>query len=213
MRDPHANEPFVATGPALDSERTVVIAVHGRGASPDDILSLATRLGRPEVSFLAPAAAHRTWYPYSFLADIPRNEPYLTSALSTLGRMVAEVERAGVPRRRIIFMGFSQGACLSSEFVVRNPGRWGGLIAFSGGLIGPPGTTWDESGSLDGTPAFLGCSDVDAHIPRARVEESASVFTRMAAAVTLCLYPGMGHVVNDDEISRAGALIDSATGA
>ena len=183
--------------------------IHGPGAAPEDILGLAGALNRPGVTYLAPAAVNNTWYPYSFLTDTSKNEPYLSSALSVLGALVAEIEAAGIARDRIVVMGFSQGACLTSEFAIRNASRFGGFVAFSGGAIGPPGTTWNEDGRFDSTPMFFGCSDVDAHIPEARVHETSAICTRMGAKVTTKIYPGMGHLVNDDEISHAQALLDS----
>lgn len=209
--DPHHGQPVVSEGAPLGQGRAVVIMVHGRGASPDAILSLVPRLARPAVTWLAPAAAGNSWYPYSFLSDTAKNEPFLSSALASLGRLVDDLGARGIARRNIVFLGFSQGACLSSEFLVRNPGTWGGLVVLSGGLIGPPGTTWPESGSFGQMPAFFGCSDVDSHIPRERVEDSAAVFERMGASVTVRLYAGMGHVVNEDEIDHAKAVIDHAS--
>ncbi|MGD9905473.1 MAG: alpha/beta hydrolase [Vicinamibacterales bacterium] len=209
--DPHAAGDVVSTGAPLGRGRAVVIAVHGRNASPRNILDLARPLAHPDVSWLAPAAANNAWYPLSFLAPREHNEPYLTSALRRLAALVTTAVTAGVPRERVVVLGFSQGACLAAEFVASHPARYGGLIAFSGGLIGPPGSTWDTSGSLAGTPAFLGCSDVDTHVPKVRVEESAAVLGAMGAAVTLRIYPGMGHLVNDDELDHARAVIALAT--
>ena len=151
-------------------------------------------------NYLALAAANNTWYPYSFMAETMMNEPALSSALQALDRLVADVEARGIRREQIVLLGFSQGACLTAEFAVRGPARYGGIMIYSGGLIGAPGTTWDHPGSFDGTPVFLGCSDVDAHVPKVRVDESAEVFARMGARVTERIYPGMGHLVNDDEI-------------
>lgn len=209
--DPHAGQPVLSAGAPLGAS-PVVILLHGRGAGPEDILTLASALQRPGVTYLAPSAANRTWYPYSFLADIEKNEPYLSSALSMLSALVAGLEARGVRRDRIVLGGFSQGACLSSEFAVRHAGRYGGVLALSGGLIGPPGTTWRREGSFAGTPVFFGCSDVDAHIPKERVGESAEVFARMGADVTTRLYPGMGHLVNEDEIEAARRVIDGVPG-
>ena len=186
-----------------------MIMVHGRNAAPENILDLCQVLDRPGFSCLAPAAAGNTWYPCSFLAERPRNEPGLSSALQALGELVERVLSHGVERRHLILLGFSQGACLASEFAVRHPGRFGGVIALSGGLIGPPGTTWDMRGSFDRTPVFLGCSDVDSHVPKERVDESAVVFERMGADVTKRIYPGMGHLVNQDEIVFTRALMDT----
>lgn len=208
--DVHAGQPVVHAGAPLGEAPSAVIMVHGRGASPANILELVPRLGNANLTYLAPAAADSTWYPYSFMADIPSNEPRLSSALGVLGSLVARVEAAGIPRSRIVLLGFSQGACLSAEFAVRHASRFGGVVVFSGGLIGPPGTEWPMNGEFAGTPVFLGCSDVDAHIPKGRVIESADVFSRMGAHVTTRIYPGMGHLVNDDELAFAKRLLDAA---
>jgi predicted esterase len=195
-----------------------VIMIHGRGAGPQNILDLVPALARANVTYLAPAAADNTWYPYSFMTEVAKNEPFLSSALSVLGSLVSEIEAAGITRDRIVMMGFSQGACLTTEFAIRNASRFGGFVAFSGGAIGAPGTKWDEfhlrqgyggQAPFDGTPIFFGCSDVDPHIPEARVRESAEVCARMGAGVTTRIYPGMGHLVNDDEIAYAQTLLDS----
>jgi predicted esterase len=183
--------------------------IHGRNASPQNILDLVPRLNRPRWTYLAPAAAGNTWYPLSFLSEIDRNEPYLTSALRRLDRLAGEVAAEGVAKAHIVLLGFSQGACLASEFACRHAARYGGIIAFSGGLIGPPGTGWVYEGRFDGTQVLFGCSDVDAHVPMDRVDESARVFERMGAEVTKRIYPGMGHLVNDDEIELAKRLLDS----
>ena len=143
------------------------------------------------------------------MAEIDRNEPWLSSALSVLGALVERIEAAGVPRDRIVLLGFSQGACLATEFAVRHPTRYGGLVAFSGGAIGPPGTRWNESGRFDGTPVFFGCSDRDAHVPESRVTESAELCARMGAQVTKRIYPGMGHTIIEDEIRWAQNLLDA----
>ena len=184
-----------------------MILLHGRGATAPSILLLAEELYHPAFAYLAPQAAGDTWYPYTFLAPIRNNEPWLSSALSAVGDAVAQVEAAGIPTERIVLGGFSQGACLAAEFVARNARRYGGLLVFSGGLIGPPGTPRDYSGSLDGTPIFLGCSDSDPHIPKERVEESAEVFERMGASVTKKLYPNMGHTIMPDEINVAREIV------
>jgi phospholipase/carboxylesterase len=216
---PHFGQPVATAGAPLGQGRAVVIMIHGRGAGPANILSLAPEFGRslgsardrPEVTYLAPAATNGTWYPYSFLADREMNEPYLSSALRVVGELVDHVTAAGIPKHKILLLGFSQGACLSSEFAVRNAARYGGILIYSGGVIGPAGTTWNEPGSFDGTPVFLGCSDVDAHVPKARVDESAAIFTRMGATVTKRIYPGMGHLVNEEEIEFTKKLIDEVT--
>jgi predicted esterase len=196
-------------GKPLGEAPVVVILIHGRGAGPDNIIELAGAIGEPNATYLAPAAADRTWYPYSFMTEIAKNEPYLSSALSVVGSLVAQAEAAGIARDHIVVMGFSQGACLTTEFAIRNASRFGGFIAFSGGAIGPAGTVWDTSKKFDGTPMFFGCSNIDAHIPETRVNESAAMCERMGAAVTKKIYPGMGHLVNDDEIAHARALLNS----
>lgn len=211
--DPHKGQPVITAGAALGHAPAAVIMVHGRGASPANILELVPLLQHLELTYLAPAAADRTWYPHSFMTDVAGNEPWLSSALHVLDSLVARIEAAGVPRARIVLLGFSQGACLSAEFAVRAASRFGGIVVFSGGLIGPPGTTWPHAGEFAGTPVFLGCSDVDPHIPKTRVIESADVFNRMGADVTTRIYPGMGHLVNDDEIAFARRMLDAAGAA
>ena len=206
---PHAGQPLVSAGVPLGQGTAVVIAVHGRGAGPANILDLVPRIGRDDLTWLAPAAADRTWYPYSFMAPREKNEPGLSSALDVLQSLVDEVVSGGVPHARLVLLGFSQGACLTAEFAARNPARYGGIIVLSGGLIGPPGTAWNLPGAFDGTPILLGSSDVDTHVPRTRVEETATVFETMGAAVDKRIYSGMGHVVNDDEIEAARTMLDS----
>jgi predicted esterase len=212
-QDPHAGQPVATAGPEMTSKSTVVILMHGRNAGPSNILDLASHLHQHGVTYLAPAAAGRTWYPLSFLAPRTQNEPFLSSALAAVGRVVDDAIHRGVPLHRIVIGGFSQGACLATEFVYRHTKPLGGLIALSGGLIGPAGTTWHRTESLAGMPAFFGCSDVDAHVPRVRVEESAAVFSTLGANVTPCIYPGMGHMVNDDEIAHAASMIAAIGGA
>lgn len=204
---PHEGQPVVEAGAPLGTA-PVVILVHGRNSAPANILDLARRFERPALTYLAPAAANRTWYPQSFLAPIAENEPGVSSGIAVVAGLVARAEAAGVPRHRIVVGGFSQGACLTSEFAVRHPARYGGLLIFSGGAIGAPGTTWTTDGNFSGTPVFLGCSDIDAHVPETRVRETADVFTRLGANVTLRIYPGMGHLVSDEEIALAQAVLD-----
>ena len=210
--EPHAGQPVVEAGVPLGEAPAAVIMVHGRNAAPANILDLVPRLARPNLTYLAPAAANRTWYPHSFMAEIADNEPGLSSGLGVLAALVARTEAAGVPRSRIVLLGFSQGACLTAEFAVRHASRFGGVVVFSGGVVGPPGTQWDEPGRFDGTPAFFGCSDRDSHVPEPRVIESAGLFARMGADVTTRIYPGMGHLVNEDEIAHAQRLLDVVAG-
>lgn len=183
--------------------------VHGRGAGPRNILDLVPRIGHEGVAYVAPAAAGGAWYPKSFMAAIEENEPGISSGISVVHALIDEVVAAGIAQDHVVLLGFSQGACLACTAAQRRPGRYGGVIAFSGGLIGPPGTQWDKDGDFDGTPVFFGCSDVDSHVPEVRVRESAHVFERMRAVVSTRIYPGMGHLVNDDEAAVARDLIAS----
>jgi len=207
---PHEGGPIMLAGASLDTARGAAIMVHGRGASPANILDLVPAIDRPDIAYLAPGAAGGTWYPNSFTAERERNEPGITSGLGVIGSLVEMLGSRGFASRQILLLGFSQGACLTSEFAMRHPRRYAGVMVLSGGLIGPPGTTWDQvSGDLEGTLVFLGCSDVDPHIPADRVLESEAVFRRLGADVTRVLYPGMPHLVNDDEIGRVQKAIDA----
>ena len=185
-----------------------MILLHGRGASADDILGLAAELRVADVAFLAPEAAGSTWYPKTFLAPLPENEPWLSSALSRIDTLVGQLrDQHGVPPERIGLLGFSQGACLTLEYVARQTAPYAAVVGLSGGVIGPPGTPRDDPGSLAGARAFLGCSDIDAHIPIDRVRESTTVYRRMGAEVDERIYPRMGHTVNQDEIEAVRALL------
>jgi predicted esterase len=197
---PHGGQPVRMAGVALPAAQAAMIMVHGRGASAEDILSLTEELDGPGFAFLAPQAAGHQWYPNSFLAPIPSNEPGLSSGLAVLAALLEQIAAAGIPPEKTLLLGFSQGACLTLEFVARHARPYGGVAGLSGGLIGPPGTPRAYPGSLDGTPVFLGCSDVDFHIPKERVEESAIVLRGLGGTVTARLYPNMGHTVNMDEI-------------
>ena len=185
-----------------------MVLLHGRGASAEDILSLAGELDAPDVVLVAPDAHQGTWYPFSFLAPLERNEPHLSSALMLVGAIVTALDETGIPPARQLLLGFSQGGCLALEFAGRNARRYGGVAGLSAGLIGPPGRQWAFQGSLDGTPVFLGCSDPDPHIPRERVEESGRELSRIGGAVGVRIYPGLGHAVNRDELARVQELID-----
>jgi predicted esterase len=205
--DPHRDIAVAAAGRPLETAAAVAILLHGRGATAESILDLARALGQDRFAYLAPEAAGNTWYPYSFLVPIERNEPWLSSAIARLARLVGELESHGFGGDRVLILGFSQGACLSVEFAARHARRYGGIAGLSGGLIGPPGTPRDYPGSLGGTPVFLGCSDRDPHVPLERVEESATVLERMGARVTTRIYPRMGHTVNADEITVVSAMM------
>ena len=205
--DPHPNGPLLTAGTPLDRAPAAVVMIHGRGATAESILALATELAYPEFAYLAPQAVGNTWYPHTFLAPIPSNEPFLSSALAAVAAVLERVAAAGIPPEQTVLLGFSQGACLALEFAARNARRYGGLVGLSGGLIGPDGTPRDYPGSLAGTPVFLGCSDVDAHIPATRVRESADVLRRLGGDITARLYPGMGHTVNRDEIAFVQGML------
>jgi len=208
--DPHGGQPLRTAGAPLAEARVAMIMVHGRGASAESILTLAPALASPGVAFLAPQAGSsqgNQWYPYTFMAPIERNEPGISSGMRAIERALARIGEAGIPPARTLFLGFSQGACLASEFVARHARRYGGLAVLSGALIGPDDTPRDYPGSLEGTPVFLGCSDMDSHIPARRVQESAEVLQRLGGDVTLRLYPGMGHLVNDDEVETVRAMV------
>lgn len=205
--DPHAGQPVLRRGPAQAQPRLAVILLHGRGDSAAGILGLADAFEAPGVAWLAPQAAGNTWYPYPFLAPMQQNEPGLSSSLRVIGGLVKTLDAEGVPADRIALMGFSQGACLAQEYAARNARRYAGIVGLSGGLIGPPGTPRNYAGSFDGTPVFLGCSDVDPHIPVERVHESAEVFRRMGAEVDERIYPRLGHTVNQQEIDAVAGLL------
>ena len=207
---PHGAEHALMAGAPLERASGAIIAIHGRGAGAEDIIALAQEVAPPDVTILAPQAAGNTWYPYRFLEPTARNEPFLSSALRTVTGLVTQLGEQGIPPERVALLGFSQGACLALESAARNPRRYAGIIGFSGGLIGPPGTPFNFAGSLDGAPVFLGCSDVDPHIPKERVEESAVALKRLGATVDIRLYPGMGHTINRDELDAARAILAQA---
>ncbi len=183
-----------------------MILTHGRGASAADIMTIAAEVMFPGVAYLAPQAAGSTWYPNPFTAPLEANEPYLSSALEVLSTLLGRVMKT-IPADRVVLLGFSQGACLTLEFAARNARKYGGVVGLSGGMIGPDGTPRDYAGNFEQTPVFLGCSDVDPHIRKDRVTEAAQVFERMGAAVTMKLYPGMGHTVNEDEIDHVRRIV------
>jgi len=212
LAGPHRNAVVHTAGAAMEAAAAAVILIHGRGASAESILELKPLLDFPDVAFLAPQASGYTWYPYSFLAPLDRNEPGLSSGLQVIANAVARLDDARIPAERVIIGGFSQGACLASEFVARNARRYGGLIVFSGGLIGPLGMNRSYTGSLDGTPVFLGCSDRDPHIPLERVDETAEVLSSMGGSVVKQIYPDLGHTIIGDEIDHARRIIASVAG-
>jgi predicted esterase len=200
---PHAGAPLRRRGAPAERAKATVVALHGRGATAESILSLAEHLPLPDVAWLAPQAVGSAWYPRRFMEPVESNEPWLSSALSLVGEIVD-----GLTAERVVLLGFSQGACLATEYAARNARRYGGVVGLSGGLIGPDGTQWPYPARLAGTPVFLGCSDVDGHIPRERVEETARVIENLGGAVTMRLYPGMGHEVNADELAWVRELLE-----
>jgi predicted esterase len=210
--DPHQDAPVRYSGKPLSEAAGAVILLHGRGGSADDILSLARELYLPALAYLAPQAAGNSWYPNSFLAPVAQNEPWLTSALRKVEATLEMANDAGISADRIVLAGFSQGACLATEFVARHPRRYAGLIAFTGGLIGPPGADLTHTGDLAGTPAFFGSGDPDPHVPWQRVEQSRRILDEMGAAVTSRRYPNRPHTISVEEIDIARNLILDAYG-
>lgn len=198
---------MLRAGAPANRAKAAMILVHGRGASAESMLSLADVFAQPDFAYLAPQAARGTWYPHSFLAPITDNEPWLSSALQAIGDAVQSFEQEGFSPERVALLGFSQGGCLTLEYVARNARRYGAVAGLSAGLIGPDGTPRDYAGSLAGTPMFLGCSDIDSHIPLARVKDSTRVLGALGADVRETIYPRMGHTINDDEIAKVRGLM------
>ena len=225
MPGPHDDQPLLAAGAPLSEAAGAVVLVHGRGASAQSILGLAAEFDRPDLAYLAPQAAGGAWYPNSFLAPNEANEPGLSSGIEAVMRAVAHAEAAGLDRRRIVVGGFSQGACLATEAAARHASEWGGVFALSGGLIGTgPGPAdaprlegmggsyaekaFEYTGEMLGAPVFIGCSDVDPHIPLRRVHATAEAFERLGASVDLRVYPGFGHTVNTDEVEAVRSILN-----
>lgn len=209
-------EPLRA-GPSAESANACAILVHGRGAPADSMLSLAEALRLPDVHYRAPQAPGMTWYPESFLAPLQANEAGIESGLDTIGNVLDALQAEGVPVERIVLIGFSQGACLATEFAARQPRRYGGIVALSGGLIGnvqldgaeaPDDKGFEYEGSLEGTPVLLACSDVDPHIPVERVRQTQDVMAELEGEVDLRIYKGMGHTVNSDEVRAVQRLLE-----
>jgi len=211
IQGPHQNQQIQMTGESLDRARAAMLMVHGRGARAEDILTLAAQLAQPGFAYLAPQAAENTWYPNRFLVPLADNEPWLSSALAFVNDVFNQIVNAGIPPERIMLLGFSQGACLTLEFVARNARRYGGVAGLSGALIGPDDTPRDYAGSLAGTPVFLGCSDVDFHVPKERVTHAAEVLQKLGGDVTKRLYPNMDHSVNQDEIDFVRGMMQLLT--
>ncbi len=207
MTGPYQDQPLVTAGAPLDVAEAALVLVHGRGATAQSIVQMADDFHQHEVAYLAPQAARNTWYPNAFTAPIASNEPGRTSGLQVVGDAMEKANEAGIPTDRILVLGFSQGACLASEFVARNPTRYGGLVVLSGGLIGETVDPDDYDGDIEETPVFLGCSDVDPHIPEERVHKSAMVFEQRNGDVTKRLYERMGHGINQDEVDHVSTMV------
>lgn len=204
----HQHTKNIATaGKPLEQAEKVMIFVHGRGGSASDMLRLANYLQVSDFALLAPQAQQHSWYPYSFLAPPSDNEPGLSSALQLLGEIVEDILATGHESQDIFLTGFSQGACLATEFAARNAQPFGGVFALSGGLIGDRIYTENYQGDFGGTPIFLGCSDTDAHIPLQRVKESTRVLADMNAWVTEKIYPNMGHTIIQEEINIINQIL------
>jgi predicted esterase len=190
-----------------------MIMLHGRGATADSILSLTSEFNADGFAYLAPQAANDTWYPYRFLEPIERNEPWLSSALQVIDDLIAHVIAASIPAECIVLLGFSQGACLTLEYAARHAQHYGGIVGLSGGLIGPEGTPRNYTGSFNGTPIFLGCSDVDFHIPLDRVRETTRVLRQLGGNVAEQIYPDLDHTINQDEIDVVNRLLHEVSRA
>jgi predicted esterase len=213
IHGPHQGQPVRIAGEAVDHAQAAMLMLHGRGAQAEDILTLTSQLDQTGFAYFAPQAAENAWYPNRFLAPLPDNEPWLSSALAFVNQVFAQIVRSGIPPERIMLLGFSQGACLAMEFSTRNPRRFGGVVGLSGALIGPDDTPRDGTGSLAGTPVFLGCSDVDPHISKERVARAAEVLRRMGGEVELRLYPNMDHTVNLDEMDAVRSMMHALVGS
>jgi phospholipase/carboxylesterase len=198
---------IISAGKKLTEASKALILIHGRGATAEDILGLSFELNAGDFALIAPQATNYTWYPYSFLVPLKQNEPWLSSAIQMLNELVDDIKKAGIADENIYFAGFSQGACLTLEFVTRNARRWGGVAAFTGGLIGDKIYNENYTGDFAGTPVFLGSSDPDAHVPVERVRASAETLKRMNANVVEKIYPNMGHTISEDEILSVNNLI------
>jgi predicted esterase len=205
----HDDQPVYTAGEKIETAQAAMVLLHGRGADAPSILQLAREFNTPGVAYLAPQAANFTWYPNRFIAPLASNEPWFASAMGLVGGTVDHAIVAGIPPERIVVLGFSQGGCLALEFGARNPRRYGGLIGLSAALIENGNQPRIYDGSLAGTPVFLGCSDMDAHIPQDRVVRSSDLFLGLGAQVTLRLYPGMGHTVNDEEVNIVKQMLES----
>ena len=198
---------IIKSGKSLDQAEKVLIMVHGRGGSAQDILSLAADLNVDTFALIAPQAPGNSWYPQSFLAPRSENEPSLSNSLKVLKDIVTDLEKEGIAKSQIYFLGFSQGACLSLEFVASHAAGYGGVVAFTGGVIGAHIDHRNYHGDFDGTRIFIGSSDPDFHVPVERVQETTALLEGMGASVTEIIYQNMGHTISRAEIDQANKLI------
>ena len=198
---------IITAGKKLTEAKKALIMVHGRGGSAEDILSLASYLEVKDFALLAPQATNNSWYPLSFLARPADNEPWLSSAIDTIAATAAGIEKAGIAKENIYFLGFSQGACLTLEFIARHAAAWGGAAAFTGGLIGDKIYPENYRGDFAGTPVFIGTGNPDPHVPVERVYASSNILRNMNAQVTEKVYNNMGHTITADEIEQANTLL------
>jgi phospholipase/carboxylesterase len=198
---------IIAAGKDLNEDGKVLIMLHGRGGSAEDILSLSSHLEVKDFTLLAPQATNNSWYPYSFLAPPSQNEPWLSSALNLLKELLDELKNKSILIENVYFLGFSQGACLTLEFVTRNAKKYGGVVAFTGGLIGDKIYNENYKGDFQNTPIFIGTSNPDPHVPVERVYATTNILKDMNAAVTEKIYNNMGHTINQDEIGNANKIV------
>ncbi|WP_341841040.1 alpha/beta hydrolase [Chitinophaga caseinilytica] len=198
---------IITSGTPLKQASRALVLVHGRGGSADDILTLAPLLAVGDYALLAPQANGNSWYPHSFLMPQEDNEPWLSSAIDVLSATVQDILDTGIPHSGIYFTGFSQGACLTLEFAARHAVKYGGIAAFTGGLIGDHVHRSNYSGDFAGTPVFIGSSDPDMHVPVKRVRETENVYQDLNAGITVKIYPNMGHTISGDEINIANEKI------
>ncbi len=203
----HEGQPILRVGVPLNDAKAVMLMIHGRGATPQSILSLADEFTTADFAYLAPQAADSSWWPQRFIAPVAANQPYFSSALATIDSVVKQIKAAGIPSQKLILLGFSQGAVLALEYSARYTQRFGRVVGLNDGLFGPALDRDNYKPEFAGTPVFLGCSDVDFHIPKARVEESSVMLRELGAAVTMRLYPNMGHTVNANEIEFVNQLM------
>ncbi|RMG74208.1 MAG: phospholipase [Chloroflexi bacterium] len=207
-QNPHQGQSVATAGVLLANAEEAMVIMHGRGGTNHQALALSDYLNVPGFAFLAPQAANHSWYPHRFIAPRKSNEPYLSSALNALHDVIKHIEAQGIPTSKIMLLGFSQGACLCGEYAARHPKRYGGVMILSGGLIGTDDELTGYKGSLDNTPIFLGCSDVDEHIPEKRVHQSAEILKKLDGNVETRIYPGMGHTINNEELNVVKSIME-----